>query len=251
MMFSAGKCVGCRKCDSVCDNAVHGFDNGHTLQRDNCTFCGKCTAVCPMDALEISGKRVTSDEVIRAVLSDKEFFEDSGGGLTLSGGEPFMQFDFLIDVLKKAKENSLHVCIETSGAVQSERLLEASRYTDIFLFDYKLTDSVLHKEYVGCDNGLILQNLRRLDEAGCKIILRCPIIPDVNDCDEHFKGIAEVAENTKNVTGVEIAPYHELGLSKSARLSAAVNVFRVPENAEVQGYIDRIKEYTAKPVKKM
>ena len=251
MMFSESKCVGCKRCAQVCDNAVHSFAKGHYIQMDKCAFCGKCTAVCPVNALEISGKCVTSDEVIRAVLADKEFFEDSGGGLTISGGEPFMQYDFLIDMLKKAKESALHVCIETSGAVQPERLLDASRYTDIFLFDYKLTDPGLHKEYVGCDNGLILQNLRSLDEAGSKIILRCPIIPGVNDTDEHFKGIAEVSERTKNVMGVEIAPYHELGLSKSARLSVPSNVFRVPEKEEAQGYIDQIKAYTDKPVKRM
>lgn len=251
LLFSSDKCVLCRKCETVCENGAHIFSPLHTIERSLCALCGNCVKICPVDAFEIAGKEVTADEVIKAVLADKEFFEDSGGGLTLSGGEPFMQFDFLAEVLRKAKENSLHTCVETCGFCDEEKLIEASAYIDIFLFDYKLTDNTLHKKYTGVGNEKILSNLRALDKNGSAIILRCPIIPGVNDTDEHFKGIADTANSLHNILRIEIAPYHELGISKSMRLGEAVKTFSVPEKKEAQRYIDEIKKYTSLQVKRM
>ncbi len=251
LLFSSDKCVLCRKCETVCENGAHIFSPLHTIERSLCALCGNCVKICPADAFEIAGKEVTADEVIKAVLTDKEFFEDSGGGLTLSGGEPFMQFDFLAEVLRKAKENSLHTCVETCGFCDEEKLIEASEYIDIFLFDYKLTDNTLHKEYTGVGNEKILSNLLALDKNGSAIILRCPIIPGVNDTDEHFKGIADTANSLCNIMRIEIAPYHELGISKSMRLGEAVKTFSVPEKKEAQRYIDEIKKYTSLQVKRM
>lgn len=251
LLFSSDKCVNCRKCETVCENKVHIFENNHILLRENCVACKKCEAVCPKNAIEIAGRKVTADEVINTVLSDKEFFEDSGGGLTLSGGEPFMQYDFMMELLKKAKEKSLNICLETCGYIDLEKILRAAEYVDIFLFDYKLTDSELHKKFTGVGNEKILDNLRLLNDNGSKIILRCPIIPGVNDNEEHFKGIGDIAEELINVIGIEIAPYHELGLSKSERLGENINIFTVPAKETVCDYIDSIKKYTNKSVKRM
>ncbi len=250
LLFFADKCISCRKCSEVCVNGVHSFSDGHGLLRENCIFCGKCEAVCPADALEIAGKRVTVDEVIGAVTADKEFYEDSGGGLTVSGGEPFSQYEFLIELLKKAKENNLHVCVETCGAADRERLLCAARYVDIFLFDYKLYDSRLHKEYTGAGNERILENLKMLDDIGSKVILRCPVIPGVNDTPEHFRAIGEAAESLSCVIGVEVSPYHELGISKGAALGKNAVLFPVPDKKQVAEYIASIKKYTSKSVKR-
>lgn len=252
LLFSSEKCMNCGKCAAVCENGVHIFSESHYLLRENCVFCRKCERICPAQALNIAGEIKTADEIIKAVLSDKEFYEDSGGGLTVSGGEPFFQYEFLLEILKKAKENGLHTCIETSGFTEREKILECARFTDIFLFDYKLSDSVLHKKFTGAGNSVILGNLKALDENGYKTILRCPVIPEVNDNEEHLRGIAETANGLKNILGIEIAPYHELGISKSERLGQAeIKTFRVPENEEIQKYIDTVKKYTSVPVKRM
>ena len=136
LLYSADKCVLCGKCSDVCMNGVHIFSDTHMLLRENCTVCGRCENVCNTGALEVAGKKISSEEVIREVMKDKAFYEDSGGGLTVSGGEPFLQFSFLMDILRLAKENGLHTCIETSGFTDSEKILEAAKHTDIFLYDY-------------------------------------------------------------------------------------------------------------------
>lgn len=252
LLFSSDKCINCKKCAAVCENAVHSFSDGHFLLRENCVFCGICEDVCSAKALAVAGEKKDSDEIIKAVLADKDFYEDSDGGMTVSGGEPFYQYEFLLEILKKAKEEGLHTCIETSGFTDREKILECARFTDIFLFDYKLSDPVLHKKYTGADNAVILGNLKALDEIGCKIILRCPVIPGVNDNEEHLRKIAETANGLRNILGIEIAPYHELGISKSERLGQAeIKVFSVPEKEEIQKYIDTVKKYTSVPVKRM
>lgn len=251
LLYSSDKCIMCGRCEAVCENGVHILDGSHKLNRASCVACKKCEGVCPVNALEIAGKYVTAEEVLNTVLSDREFYEDSGGGLTLSGGEPFLQYEFMLEILKKAKENSLHICVETCGFADSKKLLSAAEYVDIFLFDYKLSDSVLHKEYTGVGNEKILENLKLLNENGNKIILRCPIIPDVNDTEEHFSAIAEVADSCENITGIEIAPYHELGISKSDRLGEKTQLFRIPEKTDVEDYINRISKLTRKSVKRM
>lgn len=252
LLYSSDKCIGCGKCAAVCEKGVHTFSDSHILVREKCIKCGKCENVCNVGALEIAGKLISAGEVIREVLKDKAFYEDSGGGITLSGGEPFLQFSFLIDILRIAKENGLHTCIETCGFTDSEKILEAAKYTDIFLYDYKLTDSLLHKEYTGAGNEKILSNLRLLDVYGSKIILRCPIIPGVNDNESHFKGIAKTADSLKNVQGIELSPYHELGTSKLRRMGKdnAVN-FRTPKKEDIEKYIESVSAYTSVPVKRM
>lgn len=252
LLFSPDKCVLCGKCALVCKNGVHILDDGHIVQRENCTFCRECESVCPADALNVAGKKMTSDEIISVVLSDKEFFIDSGGGMTLSGGEPFLQYEFMLEILKKAKENSLHTCIETCGFTDREKMLSAAEFTDIFLFDIKLTDVSLHKKYTGAGNEKILGNLKALDERESKIILRCPIIPSVNDTSEHMKGIAQIGNSLKNVTGIEISPYHDLGISKLFRMGKTdKNRFITPEKEAAAGYISEVKKYTDIPVKRM
>ena len=131
-------------------------------------------------------------------------------------------------------------------------MLSAAEFTDIFLFDIKLTDSSLHKKYTGVGNERILGNLKALDERESKIILRCPIVPSVNDTSEHMKGIAEIGNSLKNVTGIEISPYHDLGISKLLRMGKNdENRFITPEKEAAAGYISEVKKYTDIPVKRM
>jgi pyruvate formate lyase activating enzyme len=214
--------------------------------------CGACANVCPTSALEISGKQTTVEEALAEVMKDKVFYDNSGGGITISGGEPMAQFDFTKELLKKSKESGLHTAIETCGFAPTERYLEILPLVDLFLFDWKITDRELHKQYTGSDNALIEKNLRYLSDTGAKIILRCPIIPTVNDNDSHFEGIARLANDLDGILSVDIEPYHPLGIGKVKRLGRepAFCDLGIPEKEMTEGWIKKIKKMTTKDVKK-
>jgi len=189
---------------------------------DKCTGCGRCknltiddaNFVCFSGAKEICGKTVSSDEVIAEIMKDYIFYKNSGGGITLSGGEPLFQFEFALDILKKSKENNLHTAIETCGFADKSKITEIAKYTDLFLFDFKESNPELHKNYTGVDNTLIMQNLYLLNELKKDIILRCPIIPGYNDRKENYDKISYIANALTSIIGVEIEPYHSFGESK-------------------------------------
>ncbi len=166
-------------------------------------------------ALAACGEDKDVDEVLHVVLRDREFYKN-GGGLTVSGGEPFMQSEFLLALLQCAKESGIHTCVETSGAAKAEDMLKAALYTDIFLYDCKLAPGEKHRQYVGCDGVALHENLKILDQNGAQTILRCPIIPGVNDNAEHFAYILRLAKSLKNVLAVHIEPYHTAGIAKAA-----------------------------------
>ncbi len=195
---------------------------------------------------------MTVDEVIAQVLGDKAYYENSGGGMTLSGGEPLMQFDFSYALLKRAKEEGLHTCIETCGWVEKEKILAIADLVDIFLFDWKITNKKLHQEYTGVSQEKIKENLLALDSAGHKIVLRCPIIPGINDTKEHFSGIASLAEGMEHILGIEIEPYHSLGNDKLLRLDKKnlIREFETPNEEKVQTWIAEIQKNTKVTVKK-
>ena len=200
----------------------------------------------------LCGKYVEVEEVMEEVLKDKVFYKNSGGGLTLSGGEPLLQFDFAYELLKRAKQKGIHTCVETCGFVEREKLLKIAELTDLFLYDWKLTDDLLHKEYTGMSNQRILENLKAIDSAGLNVILRCPIIPGVNDNEEHFFGIAQLANLLKNVLAIDIEPYHALGNNKYKRLGKedTVQEFEIPSEEQVHAWIECIQKDTEIVVKK-
>lgn len=252
LLYDAQKCVMCGRCGAVCSQKAHTFENGHKINRDKCVLCGDCTEQCSNNALELAGKTVKVQEVMTEVLKDKIFYDNSGGGLTLSGGEPLMQFGFVYELLKQAKQNGIHTCIETCGFAETENMLKIAEFTDIFLYDWKLTNDKLHKEYTGVSNRQILENLRAIDADGSKIILRCPIIPNANDTEEHFSGIVNVANSLGNILAIEIEPYHSLGSNKYKKLGKpeTAQIFEIPNEQQVDDWITRIQKQTKIPVRK-
>ena len=201
---------------------------------------------------ETCGTYMTVQEVMDEVLKDKVFYENSGGGLTLSGGEPLFQVEFAYELLKQAKQNGIHTCIETCGFAKTEEILKVAEFTDIFLYDWKLTNNKLHKEYTEAQNTLILKNLQQIDAIGSKIILRCPIIPNVNDTEEHFLGIANVANSLESILVVEIEPYHSLGNNKYKKLGKTEEIqsFQQPTKQQVEEWIAQIQKHTEIIIKK-
>lgn len=152
VLYDKEKCVGCGKCGETCQNGAHAFTTEHTVDREKCITCGACVKACDNDALELVGKEMSVDEVLSEVLKDRAFYENSGGGLTLSGGEPLLQFDFSYEVLRQARLNGINTCVETCGFTSTEKITKIAQVTDVFLYDWKLTDDELHKRYTGVSN---------------------------------------------------------------------------------------------------
>lgn len=249
--FIASKCIGCGHCLTQCPGHCHTMENGeHVIDRSKCLACRACERFCA-GALEIMGREMTVDEVLGEVMKDEIFYKTSNGGMTVSGGEPMIQFPFITELLRAAKEKGLTCCMETCGFVAWARFEEIMPYVDLFLYDIKETDPARHREYTGADNALILENLRKLDGAGAKTVLRCPIIPGLNDRVDHFAAVAHLADSLKNVQGIDVEPYHPLGKTKCENLGRDYPLadLSFPDKAQIQAWIGEIAAQTRVPVR--
>lgn len=209
------KCTGCKACELVCPNGCHHIsEGGHAVDFSACVACGTCYKECLYDAIKYLGKSVKPEDLMPGILSDKNFYTNSGGGLTVSGGEPLCQPDGLIALLKLAKLNRLHTCLDTSGYAPENVVKAVLPYVDLFLFDFKHYDNKKHKELTGVNNTLILKNLDNICRAGKQVWLRCPIIPGCNDSDEHYKAIADLSNRYEAIQCVNVMAYHDMAKSK-------------------------------------
>ena len=215
MMFYKDKCTGCGKCREVCPNHLQ-----------SCDFCGKCELYCPAEARKICGREYTSDEVLAEVIKDKAFYENSGGGVTFSGGECMLQLDFLCEILKKCKAAGIHTAVDTAGNVQWESFEKILPFTDLFLYDIKAFGAELHRKGTGVSNELILENLKNLS-GRADIIVRIPVIGGYNDNDEEIRQIADFLKQIK-IIKAELLPYHAMGEHKYTALGRNTESFNVP-----------------------
>ena len=212
------RCTLCRACDRVCPVGAHRFVDGvHALNRGLCALCGRCTKACPTSALKQYGETMNADRVIDIAMKDAAYYKETGGGLTVSGGEPFAQPDFLLQILENAKRRSMHTCVETSGYARWADILRALPYIDLFLFDIKAIPED-HKKLTSVDNGRILSNLDQLMALGARVTLRCPVVPGVSDTSEYFRFLAALEKRYSALQGVEILPYHDMGRGKARSL---------------------------------
>ncbi|MBT3274974.1 MAG: glycyl-radical enzyme activating protein, partial [Spirochaetales bacterium] len=217
--FLPEKCIGCGYCFRVCPEGCHVMEGDvHVFNRESCTRCGLCTTECYAQALEIVGRDMRVEEVLAEVMKDLPFYETSGGGMTVSGGEPLAQFSFTLALLEEAKRAGLHTCVETSGHGKPEHLRQFIPLVDLFLFDYKATGMETHTRLIGKGNELILSNLELLDAEGTEIHLRCPMVPNSNTDDGHLQAIAEIANRYSSIKQIDLLPYHPLGISKSEKI---------------------------------
>jgi len=190
------RCISCGECEAHCPNHAHRMENkSHLYFKELCTNCGACTETCYANALELTGKYMTVDEVMQAILRDQLFYETSNGGVTLSGGEPVLQPQFASAILTRCKEQALHTAIETGGNCQWQQLELLLPVTDLILMDVKLIDPMKHQAACGDSNDLILANARRLALTNKPVIFRIPVVPTVNDSLEEIGAICKFVQN--------------------------------------------------------
>lgn len=219
-LYTASKCIGCQSCVEVCPNeACQLTPNGIVTDTDLCQLCGACAEVCPTKAIEMTGQRRTTEELLNIIEQERPFFEQSGGGVTFSGGEPLYYPDFLIEMLDACGSRGFHRAVDTTGLTKKETLLKVAERTDLFLYDIKHMDSAKHKHYCGAGNERILENLTALADSGADICIRIPFIGGVNADDANIEATAVfVAGLGGKKKEVNILPYHKTAVKKYERL---------------------------------
>ena len=251
LSYDINKCNMCRKCETVCPVKAHKFEkNVHHIEYSACTLCGKCVEACPAGSLSIYGKVMSVDEIIAEVEKDKSFFDNTGGGITISGGEPLSRIEFTLALAKAAKEREIHVTVETSGFAPQESMEKIADYTDLFLFDYKVSDNELSEKLIGIkDLGKISENLDLIYSKKKDIIIRCPFIPEHNITEKHFRQIAELEEKYPDLLGIEILPYHNFGKNKADNIGDKYEVnVKMPDDEEIEKWLMKFRKFGCKKV---
>ena len=251
LFFSSTRCTGCGSCVQVCPQGCHRLAGGiHQIDRTACTSCGSCAEHCLPQALRLVGETRAMDSLLTDLLREKAFYEASGGGVTLSGGEPMAQPEFAAALLKALRAEGISTCVETSGACSVSVLQEVAPFVNLFLLDIKETDPARHQVYTGFPLDGIYQNLEWLNRNGYPILLRCPVIPGYNDRPSHFQAVATLAQRLDCVSGIHLLPYHSLGLDKYNALGMTAPYRREQslEKSSVERFVHEIEALTAKPV---
>lgn len=221
ILFFESKCMGCGAC-GTCDENAHGFSVAHVFDRSRCIACGACAQNCPTGALELCGTDMTAEEVFRIVQKDRAFY-GTAGGITISGGEPFLQAEETLALLKLCRDNGIHTAVETCGYFSPEILKHAVPLTDLFLWDIKDTDPQRHQRYTGVSNERILENLLAADALGARTRIRCILVAGVNTTQAHYGAVAGLVRKLHHCQGVELIPYHAYGGAKAVAVGKADN----------------------------
>lgn len=229
-----GRCIRCGECVEVCpEGAITRQEDIFVTDLERCTRCGACLEACAAEAREIVGRRMSVGEVLAAVERDIIFYDESGGGVTISGGEPLQQRKFLLPFLKACQAKGIHTVLDTCGYATWQAFEQVRPYVNLFLYDLKLVDDARHRQFTGVSNRLILQNLRRLLQAGQRVELRLPVIPGVNDGAEDLRQLGTLIASLPGSPGVVLLPYHRAATGKYERLNRDYPLLEVqPPSAE-------------------
>lgn len=208
-------CQKCLQCVGVCEEKAISVDkNGVYIDRNLCTRCGKCVDVCVTGTLQFMGEEKSVEEVFRLVWKDIEYYKNSGGGVTISGGEALFQADFVEALLKMCRDANIHTCLDTSGYGDPNKLKRILNYTNLVYYDLKLIDPVAHQKFTGKSNDIILSNLKIVNKSDVPVVIRIPVISNVNDSDEEINGFAKLASGIDKIDKVHLLPYHKFGMAK-------------------------------------
>ena len=241
LFFYGNKCKNCGGCIPRCPSGANGMEEGRLVfDRSKCTACGSCTDWCIYEARELAGVDYTVEQLVKEAKKDRMFYEQSGGGVTLSGGEVMSQdIEFLEPLCRALHREGLSIFIDTCGFAPYEKYEKILPYVDTFLYDIKAMDSAVHQEWTGVGNGLILENLKKLSAAGANIYIRIPTIGGVN-ADEGFmqQVIAFLKENNIHPAQVNLLPYHNYGRNKYASLAKEYDdaSMQVPTNEQMEQF---------------
>lgn len=247
ILYWEDRCILCGECVKACPNGAIELKNDSLINyKDKCIGCGECIDCCSKNARELSGKSYTVDEVMKEIDKDILFYDESDGGVTFSGGEPFFQMEFLNALVDECKKRDIHVAIDTTGYTSRENIVKIAQKADIFLYDLKFIDSKQHEKYTGVPNETIIENLKWLSENKKNIIIRIPIIPGIND-GENLKQSAEFI-STLNIEEVDLLPYHKYGVDKYKILGLKYKILEKeePDEENMNEILKMFKSYGLK-----
>jgi pyruvate formate lyase activating enzyme len=243
LFFNAEACTGCGKCVKVCPKgAIEIVEGKSKTNRKLCGGIGKCAEICPNEARTLMGRTATAEEVFKEVNSDSIFYQRSGGGVTLSGGDPVAQPTFSISILKLCKNAGIHTAIETSGCTKWETLSKILEYVDLVLYDFKHMDSTKHKAHTGVSNAMILDNVKRIyHECHIPVLARVPVVSGYNDSVENINATAKFIANELGLdVKVHLLPYHRLGETKYERLECEIPTASIKPPTDE--YMEKLKQ---------
>ena len=251
IMFKPTTCVSCGSCVPVCPQKIHSISSTgeHIIDRSiDCIGCGQCVEVCVPDALKVAGQQVPVSELLEYIEQDRAFYDQSGGGVTLGGGEVTSQPEAAINLLQACKQEGLHTAIETCGYTKKETILRFAEYVDLFLFDLKHIDPDRHFELTGVRNEMILENLEELLMKRNHVKVRMPMLKGINDSEAEIRGVIEFLKpfrEFKNFEGIDLLPYHKLGVNKYVQLGMDYPIEGDPslDDADLDRIEGWIREY--------
>ncbi len=227
--FYADRCIRCDDCISACPlDAITAGDEAVTINRELCDNCGRCVNVCYTEALRLLGREYTVEELVNEVKRDEVAYKHSGGGVTVSGGEPLLEPEFALELLRTFKRNGINVGVDTCGYVPRENIESVLPYVDFFLWDIKQMDDKKHREMTGVSNKLILDNLCFVSEKNIPVYLRIPIIPGYNDSEENLRAVCDFAKDLHSLVEIHLLPLHHLGEARYAALGREYPIGGIP-----------------------
>jgi pyruvate formate lyase activating enzyme len=246
LIYRKSRCIDCGECAKNCPQEAISLVAEHvSINRENCVLCDNCSRACPSDALSIAGEQMSVKEILEEIEKDITFFNESGGGVTFSGGEPLLQHDFLNTLLIECKERDIHTIVQTCGFAPYEVVDRMRDNVDLFLYDIKIMDDGKHRKYTGASNGQILENLKKLAENGSSIVVSFPIIPGINDDEKNVTRIAQFIRPLPNIEQVNLLPYHRAGIEKYKNLGKPYKLDRIqpPSDQRIKSIKEKIEGF--------
>ena len=244
--FRSGRCLGCGQCAEACScEAILLVENRPVTDSEKCILCGRCVDICLAGARQIIGRKMAVGEVMAEVERDVIFYDQSGGGVTFSGGEPLMQPDFLLALLNQCRARNIHTAVDTSCYAEPEVVESVAKSADLFLCDLKHMDNEMHERFTGVGNSLIMENIRRISQAGKKIVIRIPIIPGFNDGTANIEATGKFAASLPGIGRIDILPFNRGGMEKSARLTGGIKSMQIetPDEEQMNSIAESLSKY--------
>ena len=239
------KCIGCGECIKGCPQGALEISttNGIVFDSEKCIACGKCVEICCANAIEMVGSAMSPKQVADILLKDVAFYDESGGGVTFSGGEPLFQWEFVRECSTLLKKKGIHIAVETSGAVKNDVIKQIAPHVDLFLYDLKHIAPAEHKKYCGMDNENILQNLQTLSAMGKELIIRMVVIPGINDAPKSVERLCRFLKETGGIRSISLLPLHKSATEKYNRLDKEFLIadFEIPDAEKMESVAEIFK----------